>query len=102
MSNTSVMTHGVKSISGFKHAIDNSDGVSFTVEYESGDKTDYHFWGLSYEDAKDFTGRNNNPRDATLEVTQAAEIIRLKSIIHDYTKAIDQLNYVSDSDICPS
>jgi len=102
MSNTSVMTHGVKSISGFKHAVNNRDGVSFTVEYESGDKTDYHFWGLSYEDAKDFTGRNNNPRDATLEVTQAAEIIRLKSIIHDYTKAIDQLNYVSDSDICPS
>jgi hypothetical protein len=83
------MSHGVKSISGFKHAIDNGDGVSFTVEYESGDKTDYHFWGLSYGDAKDFTNRNNNPRDTTLEVTQAAEIARLERIIESHKKSLE-------------
>jgi hypothetical protein len=99
MSNTLFMSHGVKSISSFKHDIVNSDCVSFIVEYESGEKTDYHFWGLSYQDAKDFADRNNNPRDTKLEVTQAAEIIRLKGIIHDYTKAFDQLTYVRDEAI---
>ena len=89
MSNTSFMSHGVKSISSFTHAIDNSDCVSFTVEYESGDKTKYDFWGLSYEDAKNFTDRNNQLKDTTLEATQAAEIARLERIIESHKKSLE-------------
>ena len=83
---TSVMTHGVCSISHFEYDPSNNDVVSFVLNYKNGDKTTYHIWGLNPEGAEDFYTRNSCGSSG-----KDAEIDRLNKVIQDYKDAINTL-----------
>jgi len=90
MSNTSYSSHKISSICNFRHNPSNSDGVSFEVKYQNGDTSNFYFWGLSYEDAKDFTDRNNDTRETTLESAQASEITHLSGNLLETQAALSE------------
>lgn len=81
---SSVMTHGVASISEFEYNPHNGHSVSFTLTSVDGSHTEYTFWGLTPEKASEFYERNT-------QVSQSARVKELEELVDRYKVALQKV-----------
>lgn len=78
---SSVMTHGVASISEFEYKPHNGHSVSFTLTGVDGSHTEYTLWGLTPEKASEFYERNTQVQASARVKELEEEVKNLKAAL---------------------